>query len=181
MNKEDIKPGVFLRMKDELLKMCLCEYVIDKVVREDDDVPAKCRERVIVCRIMKGQKNNYPSTLFHSIFYNSSCCELLTDEKQMPIYISGPIESVGVDKASEAFKAAEEQLKEEGYTLIINPMEVISKRCGPNASWSEAMVFDIRYLALCRHILMLPGWEQSVGSRIEHEFAKHEGLNIIYL
>lgn len=45
MNKEDIKPGVFLRMKDELLKMCLCEYVIDKVVREDDDVPAKMQRK----------------------------------------------------------------------------------------------------------------------------------------
>lgn len=46
--------------------------------------------------------------------------------------------------------------------------------------WHTIMDGDLELLRRCDAIVMITGWENSKGSRVEHEFAKDLGLPIFY-
>lgn len=88
-------------------------------------------------------------------------------------YIAGPITRVADYK--ERFKKAADRLEEMGF-LVLNPADL------PDG-WPPEL-----YIPVCLELVkaadvvaMLPGWEGSDGARIEFNFAKYEGLNIIEL
>lgn len=110
------------------------------------------------------------------------------------IYISGKIgEKVISDATREKFEKVERFLKEQGH-YTINPtagrwqqaLEIAyGRKCAEN--WDTKMTFyayalasDLKKLAACDAIYMLPDFLQSPGAKAEHAFAIAIGLEIIY-
>jgi predicted outer membrane lipoprotein len=78
------------------------------------------------------------------------------------VYLSGPITGLP-DGNRDAFMSAARRLRFEGYA-VINPVEM----AGFSAlDWKDYMRQDLRWLADCDVIAMLPGWEKSRGARCE--------------
>ncbi|QGJ93798.1 nucleotide pyrophosphohydrolase [Mycobacterium phage Hannaconda] len=80
-----------------------------------------------------------------------------------------------------AFNRAAERLRAQGHT-VINPAELDTEAGDVGElEWHEYLRRDIKVLADCTHIAMLPGWENSKGARLEHHIAQELGLTVEYL
>ena len=78
------------------------------------------------------------------------------------LYISGPMTGKpGLNFP--AFIDAARNLREQGYE-VINPVEINSD---PNAKWEDCLKKDIEELKKCDVIVLLDGWHQSKGARVE--------------
>lgn len=86
---------------------------------------------------------------------------------ESPVYLSGPMSGLP-DYNRPAFYAAAARLRAMGYE-VVSPAEQPER-----PSWDEYMRHDIALMMGCRSIVMLPGWWQSRGARIEFDIA--EGL-----
>lgn len=98
--------------------------------------------------------------------------------KNKSIYISGKI--TGDPNYYLKFHAAQDYLEVVqgwNYWSIVNPVE----HCNPEWPWWRCMAKDLRLLLKCRHVAMIPGWEESRGARIEHRVARLLKKEIIYL
>jgi hypothetical protein len=89
----------------------------------------------------------------------------------MKIYISGPM-SGHDDLNFPAFNDAAALLRAEGHE-VVNPAEINTDL---NADWLECIIEDIKWVAACEAIYMLPGWEASKGAMIERLVAAKLGL-----
>lgn len=129
--------------------------------------------------------------LYHVLYKNGFCVPIYDsnignilsetdDPKQMPIYLSGPIESIGYEQARENFHKAKIILRNAGYKRILNPIQFFKKEKADLMEWNRIMIHDLKALTMCTQIAMLPMWEQSSGARIEHDFAMHEGKRVIH-
>jgi hypothetical protein len=82
------------------------------------------------------------------------------------VYISGPM--TGLPEFNiPTFRAVAAELREAGYT-VLSPHE---NGLPQESTWREHMGADIRMLTHAAGIVMLPGWPQSSGARIELEVA----------
>lgn len=91
-------------------------------------------------------------------------------------YLSGPMSDV--KDYDFDFAIAEDIVEHAGY-LTCNPA-----RLGlvyPDAKWKEYIDIDLELLKRCDAIVLLKGWENSHGCRIELKFAEALGLEIIKL
>ena len=95
----------------------------------------------------------------------------------MKIYISGAISSKPYMIAYSQFLKVENMVVNMGHTPV-NPMK---NGLNKNDTWHEHMILDLILLSRCEAIIMLPGWKMSRGAKIEHEIAKNEKKQIIYL
>ena len=93
----------------------------------------------------------------------------------MTVYISGAI--TGTTDYEERFKAAEQQLREEGYD-VMNPA-AISALLPKGMPWSAYMEVMLPLMKYCDAIYLLKGWHQSSGARIELEYAIKLGLDVM--
>jgi len=110
------------------------------------------------------------------------------------IYISGKIgERIISDSTREKFEKVERQLKEQGH-YTVNPtagrwQQVLEgawgRKCAEN--WDAKMTFyayalasDMKRIASCDAIYMLPDFMESKGAKAEHAFAIAIGLEVIY-
>lgn len=75
------------------------------------------------------------------------------------------------------FLWAENMIVEMGH-IPINPMK---NGLNKDVKWHEHMLIDLIMLSKCEAIMMLPDWNRSMGAKIEHEIAKNEKKQIIYL
>ena len=94
----------------------------------------------------------------------------------MKIYISGPITK---DKGHyQKFLNAESHIRSQGHETI-NPARI--GRLFPK-SFTHGDYMDISYALLqkCDAIYMLKGWNASVGSKSEIEYAKAHGIKVLY-
>lgn len=92
------------------------------------------------------------------------------------LYISGPM--TGLPQLNfPAFSEAASNLRARGF-FVINPAEL---NPDPKATWHECMRKDIRALCGCTAIVLLPGWEDSAGARLELHVAQQLGLHIVSL
>lgn len=82
------------------------------------------------------------------------------------IYLSGPMSGLP-DYNWPTFDAAAVALRSAGHT-VVNPAETSLPASSP---WTHHMRYDIARLVECDAILMLPGWERSMGARLEWEIA----------
>lgn len=73
-----------------------------------------------------------------------------------------------------AFNVAAVRLRALGYE-VENPAENPAPPCG---TWLGYMRMAVRQLVLCDQVVMLPGWLQSRGARIEWLLAKLLGLRV---
>ena len=89
-------------------------------------------------------------------------------------YIAGPMSSMP-DLNFPAFHARAAELRAAGFE-VENPAEI---NADPTAGWEACMRQDIARLVLCDAILLLPGWQQSRGARLEHTIAVELGLMVV--
>lgn len=77
-------------------------------------------------------------------------------------YVSGPMTGMpGLN--FDLFNQTTAEMRAAGYT-VVNPAEI---NPDPKADWKDCMRADIRALMDCRGIVLLPGWENSRGARLE--------------
>jgi len=90
------------------------------------------------------------------------------------VYIAGPMTGLpGYNYP--AFNAAAKRLRELGFE-VENPAENPDPACG---TWLGYMRMAIRQLALCDSLVLLPGWQDSRGARIEQQLAAELGLLVV--
>ena len=92
------------------------------------------------------------------------------------IYISGPVTGLDYGEAKKAFDDAEEAIRwKYGREVeVINPMSF----CNEGEDWNHAMRKCIVQLMECNYIHMLPGFEKSVGARLEMTIAQKLGFGV---
>lgn len=90
------------------------------------------------------------------------------------VYIAGPM--TGLPELNyPAFNAAAARLRALGFE-VENPAENPEPHCG---SWLGYMRMAIRQLSQCDGVVLLPGWQESKGARIEHQLATQLGLSVV--
>ena len=95
----------------------------------------------------------------------------------MIIYTAGPY-SGDVDKnIAEARKWAI-KLWEGGHAVICPHLNTAHMEKDCKASYEDYIAGDLKMVARCDAIFMLPGWEESKGAQIEHDYAKEQGIPI---
>lgn len=85
----------------------------------------------------------------------------------MRIYIAGPMTGLP-DLNFPAFHAEAKKLRDLGHD-VVNPAEL---NPDPTMPWAECMRRDIAALVTCDTIILLPGWQQSMGASLEQHIAK---------
>lgn len=90
-------------------------------------------------------------------------------------YLSGPMTGLA-DLNKAAFFEAEERLTTLGYR-VANP----ARMQGPeDASWEWWMRCALTQLLTCQAIVMLPGWENSRGAKLELFIAEQLGIAVYF-
>lgn len=91
------------------------------------------------------------------------------------IYISGPM--TGLPELNyPAFNAAAELLRADGFE-VENPAENPEPECG---SWAGYMRLALVQISRCEGLLLLPGWLDSKGARLELHIAQQLGLQVAH-
>lgn len=116
----------------------------------------------------------------------------------MRIYISGKIDEVVISDATrQKFAKAQKELEAKGHE-VFNPtneewnhhlMQGYGREIqqtalvppgGPISKYAYFLLRDLMALATKDAIYMLKDWTKSPGARAEHDFAKANGIEIIY-
>ena len=93
----------------------------------------------------------------------------------MRVYVAGPVTGHKNDN-KEAFTQAAWQLAEMGHEPIVPHDYVFS-----GTPWDDAMRICITKLAWCDAIILLEGWQQSQGARLEAVIARQLGMETLEL
>lgn len=95
----------------------------------------------------------------------------------MKIYIAGPMTGLPAFNFP-AFHAAAAQLRAAGHE-VENPAENPVPACG--GTWLGYMRMAIAQVAKVDAVVLLPGWENSKGARVERDLAIGLGLDVMTL
>lgn len=98
------------------------------------------------------------------------------DDYQPILYIAGPMTGLA-DFNRPAFRMMADRLRRKGYR-VVNPAELPGETL--NNPWDWYMRRDLAELVKCDGIVLLPGWEQSKGARLEHHVAVTLGMTVTY-
>lgn len=88
-------------------------------------------------------------------------------------YLSGPVSNQPKEKVAAQFMAA--QILAQDAFNTVNPTEKVK----PDEDWGKAMIICLNELLDCQAILMLPGWQDSAGAKLERDFAERIGMRIL--
>lgn len=109
--------------------------------------------------------------------------------ERLKIYVSGPISGIPEANRNE-FEDAASLVREAGADALI-PHHISpghSGVCVPDGRYERSghtyachMRADVLAMLGCDGVVMLPGWEQSHGARLEHQVAAVCGLPVHYL
>lgn len=103
----------------------------------------------------------------------------------MTTYIAGPMspESFGLDETPDTWDWNHPQFnyvagiyRTAGHA-VLNPAD----NSAGEGDWDYYLRQAIQMLVKCDHIVMLPGWENSRGARLEHHIAVELGMEITYM
>lgn len=92
----------------------------------------------------------------------------------MKVYISGPMTGIE-DFNFPLFNAVAKFLQTLGWR-VENPAE---KGIVPDWDWEDYLRYDIEKLMQCEYIVLLPGWENSRGARLEVRIARELGFTFL--
>ena len=92
-------------------------------------------------------------------------------------YISGQITGLEPDEVEFWFTFGETEAK----LRNLHPVNPTKLNHDHDKTWASYMIEDLKALADCQYILMLPNWTRSNGAKIEHQMAIEAGIEIIYL
>jgi hypothetical protein len=91
------------------------------------------------------------------------------------IYIAGPMTGMA-EHNFPAFHAAAQRLRQAGWD-VVNPAENFDGRTDlPRETYLRA---DIKLLAECDAVAMLPGWQDSRGAKLEYLVAWELGMEVL--
>jgi nucleoside 2-deoxyribosyltransferase len=90
------------------------------------------------------------------------------------LYLSGKISGREIEEAKAHFSQFEKDLTNCGFE-VVNPFKVEPR---PNLEWHEYMRADIKALCECDGIVMLQGWTDSKGAKLEFHIATELGLQV---
>jgi len=93
----------------------------------------------------------------------------------MKIYLSGPISGLP-DLNRPAFAQAASHLRALGW-LVVSPHELEHRH---GRTWVDYMREDLAAMMTADALLMLPGWEDSRGARLELTLARDLEMRIYY-
>ena len=98
------------------------------------------------------------------------------------IYLSGKITGLDKEVYTKQFERAETFYKTSGFE-VINPVTIGEEilKNNPKATWNDFMKEDLKALRTCTHIVLLEGWEESKGAKMEKTEAEKLGLEIMQL
>ena len=88
------------------------------------------------------------------------------------IYLAGPMSGMP-DNNYPAFNALAERLRASNFE-VENPAENPER-----TTWLGYMRLAVAQLATCDTVVMLPGWEQSRGAKVEYQLAAGMGLRVV--
>lgn len=101
--------------------------------------------------------------------------------RPVKVYLSGTI-SLGGTLPDEQIRANLNQFKRVALVLrergheVVDPTEMRPPVTSP--TWRDWMVVDLKAMLDCDGIVMLPGWEDSPGARLEHHVALALGMSV---
>ena len=109
----------------------------------------------------------------------------------MRVYIAGPMTG-HEDYNREGFEKGVAFCNEQGWIPVnpwgVDPLHEDDCPPGPKYThvqgthpWECWLKASLRKMLTCQQILMLPGWENSRGARIEHDLAEKCGMTIWYM
>lgn len=107
-------------------------------------------------------------------------------------YLSGPITGIGLEEADRRFGAVEDWASEELALEVTNPMSSDVVKCKnpsecivstPEEHWRHCMRDCLSALITLdiSSMIILPGWNESRGARIEVEVARALGIRLVVL
>jgi hypothetical protein len=130
-----------------------------------------------ICKLLK---------IIFSIIFNFIPKLLITTDKKTKkniylcdmktLYISGKISGRQLGEAQHHFFTHQKLIEKKGYR-VINPFDLHEHE---NKTWEEFMRVDVKALCDCDGIIMLNGWEDSRGAKLELLIAKELGLSVFY-
>lgn len=89
----------------------------------------------------------------------------------MKVYLSGRITG-RIPEARLEFRDAQRRLEALGHS-VVNPF---GNGLGDDDAWERHLAVDIIHLMECDALCQLPGWEESLGARLENEIAVLKGI-----
>jgi hypothetical protein len=93
-------------------------------------------------------------------------------------YLSGPMSGYPGFNA-DAFQAATDVLRARGY-IVASPHESLVGS-DTDAAWNVAVRSDLAVMLACDAVILLKGWPQSKGARLELQTALGLGMPVFYL
>lgn len=97
----------------------------------------------------------------------------------MTTYIAGPMTG-HEDQNRQLFDWATEVYRSAGHA-VINPHETNPGVVDDDHPHDYFLRKALKDLVDCDHIVMLPGWHESKGARLEHHVASELGMEVTYL
>jgi hypothetical protein len=94
----------------------------------------------------------------------------------MRIYLSGPMSGLP-EHNFPAFMRYAAELRAAGHS-VVNPAEI---NIDAALSWKQCLRADVRELADCDAIALMPGWEISEGAQLELHIAHRLGLEVLHI
>ena len=99
----------------------------------------------------------------------------MMDRLPEPVYIAGPMTGLP-DKNKPAFDLMEWTLRRTGHTEVENP---VKNELDVEMPWTFYMRAGLAQLLRCQSVVMLPGWQTSLGATIERDLALKLGMTIV--
>ena len=95
----------------------------------------------------------------------------------MRLYLSGPMSGYPQENRP-TFATAAAWLRQRGHD-VVSPAEIVPTDAG--ATWEDCLRMDIAALITCEAIVLMRGWPQSKGARLELSEALALGMHVFAL
>lgn len=99
------------------------------------------------------------------------------------VYTIGPYTAPTDEQIQHNIEVAREamvQLLAEGFAVLCPHTLTAGLEKEPRLTYEHFMSNDFEWLGLCDRALLLPGWENSNGSKLEVDFCKAQGIPMFH-